>query len=164
MADRDWEKELAEIDRRIASTPDEALAPTAPAARAPGKTAVPAPGRPAPAASTAAPVPAHRRDWKATVGLLFRILLVGVVLAAAVVWPYETRCGGWLAAYLATIGVAALGGIWSAVAAWRHRAAFVHLLSLGVVVTAAVLAAMEVLPRVGYAMPDPAHPAMWVCR
>jgi hypothetical protein len=105
-----------------------------------------------------------RRHWKHTAGLLFRLLLTALLLAVVVVWPYETRCGAWLAGYLATIAVTGLAAIWTAVAAWRHRGAIVHVLSLGMLVAAAVYATMEVLPRVGYAVPDPAHPAMWACK
>jgi hypothetical protein len=165
MPDRDWEKELAEIDRKLASVPAEPEVAPPPAGRVPAK------ARPAPVAppardvgvATAAPV-AARRHWKATVGLLVRLLITAVLLAAVVIWPYDTRCGPWLAGYLATIGVTALSAVWASVASWRHRGALVHLLSLGMLVTAVVYGAMEVLPRVGYAMPDPAHPAMWACR
>jgi hypothetical protein len=162
MPDRDWEKELAEIDRRIASAPPEsAEAPPAPRGAAKGRD-LPAPSRATAAAVTTA-VPA-RRHWTATAGLLLRLGLTALLLAGVVAWPYETRCGTWLAAYLATIAATALASLWTSIAAWRHRGALVHVLSLGMLVTALVYGAMEVLPRVGYAMPDPAHPAMWACR
>jgi hypothetical protein len=161
MPDRDWDKELAEIDRRLSSVPEEAPppAPAAPVGRAPAPAR---PSEPARAATVAAPV--ARRHWKHTAGLLFRLLLTALLLAVVVVWPYDTRCGAWLAGYLATIAVTGLAAIWTAVAAWRHRGAIVHVLSLGMLVTAAVYAAIEVLPRVGYAVPDAAHPAMWACK
>jgi hypothetical protein len=167
MPDRDWEKELAEIDRRLAATPTEPGVAPPPAGRAPVK------ARPAPApvaapsrdAGLATPAPvAARRHWKATAGLLVRLVITAVLLAGVVIWPYETRCGPWLAGYLATIGVTALSAVWTSVASWRHRGALIHVLSLGMLVTAAVYGAIEVLPRVGYALPDPAHPAMWACR
>ncbi|MBV9881251.1 MAG: hypothetical protein JO180_12180 [Gemmatirosa sp.] len=161
MADRDWEKELAEIDRRIAAAPAE-TPPPAPVAKATAaRAAVPATREPAgiPPIATAA-----RRPWRATLGVLLRLLVTAALLAAVVVWPYDTRCGPWLAGYLATIGLAGLGAIWTAVASWRHRAAFVHVLALALLATAGVYGAREVLPRIGYAMPDPAHPAMWVCQ
>jgi len=163
MPDRNWEKELAEIDRRISSTPEEALAPDPALARVPAKAGAPAP-RAAPAPASAVAPAAPRRHWKATAGLLVRVLLTALLLAGVVVWPYETRCGAWLAGYLATIAVTGLAALWTAVAAWRHRAALVHVLSLAMLVAAGVYGAIEVLPRVGYAMPDPNHPAMWACR
>jgi hypothetical protein len=164
MPDRDWEKELAEIDRRLASAPAEAEAP--PVATPPSKGRPVAPAalttRPSTAAPTAAPV--ARRHWKATAGLFVRLLVTAALLACVVVWPYETRCGPWLAGYLTTIGLTALAALWTSVAAWRHRGAIVHVLSLAVLVTAGVYAGLEVLPRIGYAMPNPAHPAMWACK
>ena len=162
MPDRDWEKELAEIDRRISSTPDEAPATDTAPARVTAKAGTPAPRAAAPASAVAPALP--RRHWKATAGLLVRVLLTALLLAGVVVWPYETRCGAWLAGYLATIAVTGLAALWSAVAAWRHRAALVHVVSLAMLVAATVYGAIEVLPRVGYAMPDPTHPAMWACR
>jgi hypothetical protein len=167
MPDRDWEKELADIDRRLASAPAEpAEAPPAPV-RAPAK-ARPAPAHVAPPSrdlgvTPAAPVSA-RRHWKATAGLLVRLVITAVLLAAVVIWPYETRCGPWLAGYLTTIGVTALAAVWTSVASWRHRGALVHVLSLAMLLAAGVYGSMEVLPRVGYAMPNAAHPAIWVCR
>ena len=167
MPDRDWEKELAEIDRRLASTPTDPQVVPLPTARAPAQ-ARPAPAAlasPARDAGFAAPAPvAARRHWKATAGLLVRLVIAAVLLTGVVIWPYETRCGPWLAGYLATVGAAALAAVWTSVASWRHRGALIHVLSLGMLVTAAVYGAIEVLPRVGYAMPDPAHPAMWACR
>lgn len=168
MSNRDWEKELAEIDRRIAEGP----APDAPGQVVPDARAVqtrgaagaptrpPAPG---PMAG-AAPAVAGRRNWAATAGLVLRLAVTTLLLAGVIVWPYETRCGPWLAGYLATIGVTGLGALWTSAAAWRHRAAAVHVLSLAIFLAAGVYGAMEVLPRVGYAMPDPIHPAMWACR
>ena len=168
MADRNWEKELADIDRRIASEPATGAVPVAPVATPNGAKAAAVPNgavapRSAPAGATTS-APTARRHWTATAGLLLRLALVGLLVAVIVVWPYDTRCGVWLSGYLATMVVAALGAIWSSVAAWRHRAALVHLLSLGALAATLVYGAIEVLPRVGYAMPNPAHPAMWACR
>ena len=55
------------------------------------------------------------------------------------------------------------GGLWSSVWTWRHRTARAHVLSLLLVVWGLVLGAIELLPRVGYAKPDPARPAGWTC-
>jgi hypothetical protein len=84
-------------------------------------------------------------------------------VTALLYWPYPSRCGVQLGYYLALVGVLGLTGLWTSVAAWRHRAAFVHLLGLTALVAAAVLGAREVLPKVGYAVPSPAHPAAWSC-
>jgi hypothetical protein len=79
------------------------------------------------------------------------------------VWPYDARCGAGLAAYLGATGVVALGGVWTAVWTWRHRAARAHTLSLLIVLWGLVLAAVEVLPRTGYARPSADRPAAWAC-
>jgi hypothetical protein len=163
MSSRDWEKELAAIDRQLASVPDEALVrnPAAVPQRVdPGaRPAVAAPrgGAPAPPG-----VPARR--WRSTAGLLVRLLIGLAGVAALAVWPYDVRCGSLLAGYLAVTAAVALAGVWTSVAAWRHRAPLVHLVGLALVVTGGVFAAREVLPRVGYALPTPEHPAIWFCQ
>ncbi len=167
MSDRDWEKELAEIDRRIASEPAESEGvPASRTVAVSGRTDAAKPKPPSVAARANAPVtttPAAPRHWKTIVGLTIRLSIAAMLLAAVVVWPYDTRCGSWLYGYLATIGLTAVASIWTAVAAWRHRGALVHLLSLAMLATALVYAAIEVLPRVGYALPDAAHPTIWSC-
>jgi hypothetical protein len=169
MPDRDWERELAEIDRRLGSIPDK---PT-PAAPERGRTVA---GGPPPGAATVAAVssaaaerrtigtPAPgRRGWRTQLALLLRVLVSTGIVAALLYWPYPSRCGVQLGYYLALVVALALTGLWTSVAAWRHRAAFVHLLGLATLVAAAVLGAREVLPKTGYALPTPAHPAAWSC-
>lgn len=188
MADRDWERELADIDRRLASIPDESTAASAPApaaAEAPrGRRATPAPASaplaPAPASGTAAAsaapadraagrslgTPAQRpgqRSWRTQFALLFHVVLGACVVAALFYWPYPSRCGIQLGYYLALVGALGVAGLLTSVSAWRHRAAFVHLLGLAMLTGAGVLAAREVLPRTGYALPTPEHPAAWSC-
>jgi hypothetical protein len=46
---------------------------------------------------------------------------------------------------------------------WRHRAGKGHTLALLLVLWGGVLAALDVLPRAGYAKPLPDHPALWSC-
>jgi hypothetical protein len=62
--------------------------------------------------------------------------------------------------------VAALmaAGLWSGVWTWRHRSGKAHLLSLLIILWGGTLAALEVLPRLGYAIPTEAHPASWLCQ
>ena len=171
MPDRDWERELAEIDRRLGSIPD-TPAPAAPTA--PGRGRAVAGGQPsvasaAPVAPAAAerrtvgtPAPG-RRGWRTQLALLLRVLVSTGIVAALLYWPYPSRCGVQLGYYLALVVALGLTGLWTSVAAWRHRAAFVHLLGLVTLTGAAVLGAREVLPKTGYALPTPAHPAAWSC-
>ena len=162
----DWEKELAKIDKQLASISDEELkkgpapapvpAPAAKAAARPGA----APAAPAAAAAAAKPT--------STLGVVLRVLL-GVAIGAAVTyywfwrWPATERCGLPLAGYLSASAAAALVGVWSAVWSWRHRAPRAHVLSLLLVSWCAALLGVELLPRVGYAKPD-ATRATWLCR
>jgi hypothetical protein len=166
MADRDWAKELAKIDKQLESISDEALLP-APAPAAPAAPAAPGKGKGAPAKPAAkAEVPtdvAAARARTTTLGVMLRLLLAVLLGVAMLFWPYEARCGLGLAGYLGAVGAVVIAGGWSAVWSWRHRAGKAHVLSLLLVVWGLVLASMEVLPRVGYAKPDVSRPATWSC-
>ena len=160
VADRDWSKELAKIDKQLQGMPDEELAPArTPDARGHASSPGGSPGgRP--------PAPAPEKPARSTGGFgVFARLSLSVVLGVAMVlWPYESRCGFGLAAYLAAVTVVAVSGAWSAVWTWRHRAARAHVLSLLILLWGLVLGSMEVLPRVGYAKADLRHPAGWMCK
>ncbi|HKG94189.1 MAG TPA: hypothetical protein VKA84_19920 [Gemmatimonadaceae bacterium] len=146
MSDRNWDKELSKIDKQLESVSDEALFPTK--------------GAPTPAAKAqTSAVQQSTRTWGAFARLALAVLL-GV---AMLFWPYSARCGPGLAAYLGAVAAVVGGGIWSAVWTWRHRTSRAHTLSLLIVLWGLVLAALEVLPRVGYAKPDMNHPAIWSC-
>lgn len=156
MPDKDWDKELAKVDKQLASLSDEKLlGPAAPAA-AGGKSTTIAP--PAKTVAVGEPKPTTN------VGVFSRLALSVVLGIAMVLWPYEARCGVGLAGYLAAVVVVVASGVWSSVWTWRHRASRAHTLSLLLVLWGLVLGSLEVLPRVGYAKPDGAHPAMWACR
>lgn len=183
MADRDWERELADIDRRLAGIPDapapppatpaprgRAVPPAAPGQRSPTPAPVPhvpAPQAPqAPRAQRSLGTPAAapgRRAWRVQLALLLRLAVGAAVVAALIYWPYAAACGAGLAVYLALVGALGLAGVATATSAWRHRAPFVHVLGLAMMVAAAVLGAREVLPRVGYAIPTMERPAAWSC-
>lgn len=135
---RDWDKELANIDRALAkqSSPAPPVAPGRPA----GGPAVPARGR--------------------SVALTWFWVVLGVILVVALpLWPYEKACGLRLIFFLGAIGITAVVGVLAALASWAHRRGFAHVLSLLIVACAGVLAAREVLPRIGYAKQS----ATWVC-
>jgi len=99
------------------------------------------------------------RTWPAFLRLgLASALGVGILF-----WPYGARCGAGLAAYLGAVVAVVVGGAWSAIWTWRHRTARAHVLSLLLVLWGLVLAAVDVLPRAGYAKPTADHPATWAC-
>jgi hypothetical protein len=143
---RDWDKELAKIDRQLESASDETMFPTAPA-----KTPV------ARAEAVA------QQEKTSTFGAVARLALVVALGVGMLFWPYGARCGLGLAAYLGAVGVLIGGGVWSALWTWRNRTARAHVLSLLVLLWGLVLGGMEILPRTGYAKPTLDHPAIWRC-
>jgi hypothetical protein len=121
---RNWDKELADVDRAIAKQP--ASTPT----------------------SGGQPPPAQRRF----VALTWFWTGLAVVLAVALaVWPFDKNCGLRLIFFLGAGGIALLAGVLGALAGWAHRRGLAHLLSLLVIVWAGVLVMREILPLVGYA-------------
>ena len=131
---RDWDKELADIDKIIAQTPPGMLAPGAGA---------PAPARGAPPAG---PV-GKQRSWSTWL----RVLLGAALAAGMTQWPYFHGCGPALFIYLGAIGVVVLSGGWGAVSSWNRRLGLAHVVSLLVVLWGCILAAGVILPRIGYA-------------
>jgi len=157
--ERDWSKELAKVDKQLAAMSDEDLAepsgstaltaPKAPPAQARGKSASAAPGE---------------AKKTTSFGVYARLTLSVLLGVGMIIWPYQVRCGVGLTAYLAAVAVVLASGVWSAIWTWRHRAARAHTLSLLIVLWGLILGGVEVLPRVGYALPTAAHPASWACR
>jgi hypothetical protein len=143
MNGRDWDAELKKVDRAMEKVSDEAMFP-ARTAKSPE--------------ARAAAVDTQRRT--STLGVFVRLSLAVALGVAVVFWPYGSRCGIGLAAYLAVVAVLIGAGIWSGVWTWRHRAARGHVLSLLIVLWGLILVSMEVLPRTGYAVAT----AAWTCR
>ena len=150
MADRDWDKELAKIDKHIASMPADAP----PQQQQRGS----APSSPAGAPAKAGPSGTH------AFGVYARLTLAAVLGVAIMLWPYGSICGLGLALYLAALAVVVGAGFWASVWTWRHRAARAHTLSLIIVLWGLGLGAVELLPRIGYAKASPQHPAIWACK
>lgn len=132
--ERDWDKEMAEIDKVIARTP--AGPPQVPAA--PGKAAVPA--------LAAGPV-----GRKAVLATWLRVLLGAVLAVGMTQWPYSHGCGIKLFIYVGAAGAVVVAGLWSSISSWKRRMGLAHTLALLVTLWGMVLVAREVLPRVGYA-------------
>jgi hypothetical protein len=125
---RDWDKELANIDRAIEKQ--------SPPARAGGAVPVPT------------PTPPSRRF----VALAWFWALVATVLAVALVlWPYDKTCGIRLIFFLGAAVLALVLGVLGAFTSWVHRQGLAMVLSILVVAWAGVMAAREILPRAGYA-------------
>lgn len=137
----------------------------------------PAPGR-APAPAAAAPVshrpvqharPVARASLPAgsrapadvrPAGAWVRVAVAVVGGVALTQWPYDHACGPGLLAYLLAVATVCVAGAWGAVASWKVHLAPGHVIALATVLWGLVLAAPEVVPRVGHA--GAAAPA-WRC-
>jgi hypothetical protein len=142
---RDWDKELAEIDRLIANQPAGAAPKPVPAGKA----------APAPADARGTTTAPKGGRWPAWIraGL-------GLALAVAMTqWPYAHACGLGLMLYLGAAGVVVIAGFWTSVSGWKRRSAGAHVLGLLVTLAGMGLIAAEVLPRIGYAK----QAAVWMC-
>jgi hypothetical protein len=108
----------------------------------------------------AAPSSGTRRavQWDAWGVWLRTFAALGLGVAVAF-WPYARDCGWMLHGYLAVIGAVLVVGSWASQSAWRAHSATAHLIGLLVVYWGVVLAAEQVLPRIGYAAVD----AAWRC-
>ena len=146
MASRDWEKELKEIDKTLESVSDDALLPSKPTASPAAKAKV-----------------AAVQQSTTTFGVFARLVLAVALAVGMLFWPYVARCGAGLAGYMGAVLVVITAGGWTAVWTWRHRSARAHVLSLLLVLWGIILGAMEILPRVGYAVPTMNRPATWLC-
>jgi heme A synthase len=87
-------------------------------------------------------------------------MLLGAALGGVMTqWPYPQSCGWPLVGYLGAVGTVILSGAWIAFASWKLRSGLVHILSLILIFWGIVLAAEQLLPRIGYA----ADRASWAC-
>ena len=143
---KNWDKELAKIDKQLESMADETLLPTSAASTPEAKAQVRA-----------------EQSRTRTLGVLLRLVLAVGLGVGIVFWPYDHRCGLALIGYLASVGVVIGSGLWSAIWSWRHRSSRAHILSLAIVLWGLVLGAVEILPRAGYAKSAPGRPVTWLC-
>jgi hypothetical protein len=149
---RDWDKEMAEIDKLIAKQPAQgAREPGSQGARV-APAALPAPQR----AAAVAPTRSGREGLVTWVKVL---LGVGVAAAVGLAWPYAHGCGVPLYGYLAAAGGVVLVGLWGLVASWKSRIPLAHILALLATLAGAVLAGKVVLDRSSY----PKVPLTWRC-
>jgi hypothetical protein len=123
---KDWDKELANIDRAMAKQS----------------------ATPASTGALGAPTAPRRR----LIALAWFWTVLGLVLGIALLlWPYDKNCGIRLIFFLGAALLAVLMAVLGAFASWAHRQGAAMLLSLIVIVWAGVMGAREILPRAGYA-------------
>jgi hypothetical protein len=139
---RDWDREMAEIDKVIAK----------------GGTVGPAPAPAARAAVTPAGVGvgvSRKQALTTWIRALLGIVLVGGILQ----WPYAHRCGLGLVLYLGASGTVVVAGLWTMVVSWRRRQGWAHTVGVLTLLAGLGLVAMAVLPRLGYAKVT----LPWIC-
>ena len=144
--ERDWDKELAEVDRLLNQLPSHREEQVA-AQQA--KRAQPA-ARPAAGAPDAG---GGRIGTWARVGLG---LLLGIGMP---LWPYDHACGVKLFLYFGGVLVVVAAGVWSSLSSWKRRMGTAHVLSQLLVIWGLVLTAAVILPRTHFAK----VPATWFC-
>jgi hypothetical protein len=136
MSEIDWKTELRKVDREFQGLPPE-------------------------------PTAAELREWRLAEEREQRRRdeVNGAVAAAGALsfWPYARACGVGLYGYLGAESAVILGGVWVALYTWRRRTARAHITAFVMVLVGIALVGVEVLPRVGYANPDPARPIGWAC-
>ena len=154
--ERDWDKELAEVDRLIAKNlpqADPSLGRHAPAGHA-------SPGTPLRgAAGGAAALPSGRASAGQWLGTWVRVglgLLIGVGMTQ---WPYAHSCGPKLLFYLVGVAAVITTGVWSSLSSWRRRLGVAHVLSQVLIVWGVLLAADVFVPRIGAKAV-----ATWLCQ
>jgi hypothetical protein len=106
-------------------------------------------------AEVAASTPSRRR----LAGLWFEVVLGFALGAMMTQWPYPNDCGLHLLGYLGAVATVLVAGAGMAFDSWRLRHGLAHLLSLILIFWGIVLAAEQVLPRIGYA----SDRASWRC-
>ena len=146
MSEIDWKAELRRTEREFAGLPPE---PTAEQIRL---------------WRIEEEAERRRRDaLNGAVGAWTRLLLVIALTAGLYFWPYPRACGAGLDAFLGAESAVVIGGAWVTAYSWRRRAGRAHIASFVLVLVGVAMIALEVLPRIGYAKPNPLQPAAWEC-
>jgi len=146
--ERKWDRDMADVDKLLAKLPE--ADPYLKGDVTTRRTA-------APGATTAAgPKTLRTTGSAAWLGTWARValgLLIGIGMTQ---WPYTHGCGLKLIFYLIGVATVIAAGLWSSISSWRRRLGVAHVLSQVLIIWGLVLAAREILPRVGYAKAPPA--------
>jgi len=159
VADKDkeqkWDREMAEVDKLLARLPDaDPYLKGEVTQRRPGVAGGGGGGGGGPALGGATtPVAGTVRTtgsaaWLGTWARVVLGLLIGIGMTQ---WPYTHGCGLKLIFYLTGVAAVIAAGFWSSLSSWRRRLGVAHVLSQALIIWGLVLAAREILPRVGYA-------------
>ena len=143
--DRDWDKEMAQVDRLLSKLPTHEPPP---APRPAGRTA----------AGGLADAGEHRLTMREWLGTWVRVALGLVIGIAITQWPYAHACGLRLDLYLLAVSGVIAAGVWSSISSWKRRLAVAHTLSQLLVIWGVLLASREIFPRV-----SASSTATWSC-
>ncbi len=150
---RDWDKEMADIDKMISVNPAPPPSTGAPPAGVPARAgAAPVAAR----SSTSIASVTRPRD---TLGVWLKTILGALGFAGLMIWPYGTACGTPLYGFLAGATAVAASGIWTMGSAWKHRRGLAHIVGVFILLGGLALIGSEILPRIGYA----AVAKTWTC-
>ncbi len=142
---KDWDKQMAEIDKAMSKLPQEPPRTEPPQRRATGADVPQA----APGGKGASVAAVPRRGgmfWVWT-----RLILVSLLAGGLAFWPYQRECGLGLAGYMLTLMLVCSVGVWTAVDTWRMKRGLPHVLALVVALSGLLLLAHEFALRTGYA-------------
>ncbi len=155
--ERDWDKEMAEVDRLLKKLPY-----AEPSLRAP--TPGGAGGEPTVKRAGVTRGSGAHPDLSGSgggrLGTWIRVVL-GVLIGVGVapgVWPYTHGCGLRLIFYLTGVGTVIAAGLWSSVSSWKRRLGFAHVIALALIIWGVLLLTGEILPRV-----SANSTALWLC-
>jgi hypothetical protein len=141
--ERDWDQEMAQVDRLLSKLPTHEPPP---APRPAGRGAV---------AGEGGERRLTMREW---LGTWVRVGL-GVVIGIAITqWPYAHSCGLRLDLYLLAVSGVIAAGVWSSISSWKRRLAVAHTVSQLLVIWGVLLGSSEIFPRV-----SAGSTATWSC-
>jgi hypothetical protein len=154
--ERDWNKEMAEVDRLLKKLPY--AEPTLRGGGSGGGGGEPTVKRPGVGGADA--VASTSTGGAGWVGTWTRVVL-GMLVAVGVapgVWPYTHGCGLHLIFYLTGVTTVIAAGLWSSISSWKRRLGVAHVISQVLIIWGILLLTWEVLPRVGARAT-----AVWIC-
>ena len=149
--ERDWDKEMAEVDRLLKKLPE--ADPSLGRGGAAATVKKPALGSGTPAAFDDA------RGGAQWIGTWTRVILGLLIGIGMTQWPYTHGCGVKFIFYMIGVFAVLAAGCWSSISSWKRRLGVAHVLAQGLIIWGLVLAAREILPRIGYAKVA----APWLC-
>jgi hypothetical protein len=151
---RDWDKELAQIDKLIASGKTEP--PPLNSAQTPRRQDAKEGGRVGALEGGGGRI----AGWRHTPFFTWVRLLLALGLGLGMTqWPYTHGCGFPLDAYLVGVGTVIVASFWTMLSSWKSRSGLAHFLSIALLFWGIALAAREILPRIGYSK----TPTSWTC-